>query len=264
MVKIYSDGFTFYKENEDFLVQDPYVEVFFKLDSNILLETNDEEFALKISEENKTLLVMSKNPYPMLFMGDNSLIEELVDFLIKNNYKIHDYMCRTDIGDALLNSYQNNNYKFYCSIRMDFMECKTKNTESNELIEIPTEKDIDEIYQMNIDFVKDCGLNDQVFRENIAKAINNYRIIRIDGEIASMATTAVSTKNDRKIAAVYTRPKFRGKGFAKKIVGTIVNETIDAGLYATLNVDQNNPISYHVYTKLGFKKIFTQAIYYLK
>ena len=30
---------------------------------------------------------------------------------------------------------------------------------------------------------------------------------------------------------------------------------------ATLNVDEKNPISYHLYTSLGFKRMFSQAIY---
>jgi len=36
---------------------------------------------------------------------------------------------------------------------------------------------------------------------------------------------------------------------------------IDMGFIATLNVDINNPISYHLYSSIGFKKLFTQGIY---
>ena len=38
-------------------------------------------------------------------------------------------------------------------------------------------------------------------------------------------------------------------------------EIIEKGFIATLNVDKNNPISYHIYESIGFKKVFTQGIY---
>ncbi|MCR5564764.1 MAG: GNAT family N-acetyltransferase, partial [Gammaproteobacteria bacterium] len=64
-----------------------------------------------------------------------------------------------------------------------------------------------------------------------------------------------------KIAFVYTRDEYRGKGYARKVVNSVKNEILDKGFVATLNVDQKNPISNHLYESLGFKKVFSQGVY---
>lgn len=67
------------------------------------------------------------------------------------------------------------------------------------------------------------------------------------------------TQTDIKITNVYTRDAYRGKGCARKVVNTMKNEILAAGKTATLNVDRNNPITCHLYTSLGFKRIFSQG-----
>ena len=72
------------------------------------------------------------------------------------------------------------------------------------------------------------------------------------------------TDNSYRITHVYTRVEYRGMGYAKKVVNTIKNEILDMGYIATLNVDMSNPISNHIYKKIGFKKVFSQGIYLVK
>ena len=43
----------------------------------------------------------------------------------------------------------------------------------------------------------------------------------------------------------------------------MLNEIIDSGRIAVLNVDQKNPVSYHLYTSMGFRKIFSQGVFKL-
>ena len=50
-------------------------------------------------------------------------------------------------------------------------------------------------------------------------------------------------------------------GYARKLVNYAKNEIIAQGKIATLNVDKKNPISNHLYSSLGFKKVFSQGIY---
>ena len=60
---------------------------------------------------------------------------------------------------------------------------------------------------------------------------------------------------------IITRDEYRGKGYARKVVNTMKNEIINTGMIATLNVDQNNPISNHLYKSLGFKKVYGRGMY---
>ena len=79
-----------------------------------------------------------------------------------------------------------------------------------------------------------------------------------------MAKIAPSSSTSKKISDVYTRDEFRSLGLARKVVGSVLNEIVDKGMIATLNVDQKNPITNHLYSSLGFKKLFSQSVYVKK
>ena len=87
--------------------------------------------------------------------------------------------------------------------------------------------------------------------------------MRKDGKIASFAKIHEWSDADTKISTVYTRDEFRNQGCGRAVVGSVVNEIIDSGRIAALNVDQKNPISNHLYSSLGFRKIFSQGVYAL-
>jgi len=264
MVKTYLDGKTFYEDNKKFLLSNPYTEVFFRLDSEHLSETNKKEYAIKVTEKDCTLVALLKEPYPMLVFGDKSLSSELAIFLDKNDYLVKDFMGPVEVGNSLLNSFNSLGYNFECSIRMDFMECRAKHAPSSEIVELANDDDLDEIYNMMLNLVKDCGLNDVVIKEKVKSNLPDYRLIRDNGIPVSFAAIFKSSDEDKKIACVYTKPEYRGRKFAQQVVNYCVNEIMDQGYFATLNVDQNNPVSYHVYESIGFKKVFSQGIYYKK
>lgn len=264
MIKVYSNGLEFCEENKEYLAKNPDSSVFFVKNSKAMIATNKEEFILKAYNDSSILLVLLKSPFPMLVLGDETLADELSSFLINNNYLIKDFMGPTNIGDALLESLNNKGYNFYNAIRMDFMRNKERHAPSNPIVEDATINDLDEIYQMMCDFVIDCGLNDVVEKDKIKESITNYRVIRKDNQIVAMAKPRYSNPNDTQISCVYTKPNYRGHKYAQIIVNNICNEFFDKGLCPTLNVDQKNPISNHIYASIGFKKVFTQGIYYKK
>ncbi|MCT1796796.1 GNAT family N-acetyltransferase [Helcococcus kunzii] len=79
--------------------------------------------------------------------------------------------------------------------------------------------------------------------------------------MVSFAKFKETSDDTMNISDVYTRSEYRGQKLAKKVVNAIKNEIIEKGKIATLNVDQKNPISNHVYQSLGFKKVFSQTEY---
>lgn len=263
MVKVYSCGDIFYNDNKDFLLTNKYTEVFYRFDSPLLKETSKDEYALKVYNEKNALVVLCKEPFNLLFYGDGSLADEMVDYLLDNGYKIKDYLCPTVLGDAFLTSFKKRGYDYHLAIGMDFMEAKQRCSVDSDLVEKVSTNDLDEIYQLCCNFVKDCGLKDTVDKERLEDRIEEFRVIRKDNKIISMAKYRESAEGNKNISYVYTRDEYRGKGYGKIVVGTLLNEIIDSGYLASLNVDQKNPISYHIYSSLGFKKIFSQGIYVL-
>ena len=261
MIKIYSSGNEFYDDNVDFLLTNPYTEVFFRIDAPLLTDVNKKEYVIKCFKDDKTLLILKKEPYNSLVYGNEELIEELLDYLIDNQYEFNDFLCPLDLGFKISSYLENKGRRFILSIGMDFMECHEKHAPSNSLVERATTDDADEIFENIKLFVKECGISLNITKEKLVKNLENYRVVRVGNEIASMATFSKATKDDMKISVVYTKNKYRGKGFSKLIVNNIVNEIIDSGKYATLNVDIKNPISNHIYTSLGFKKVFSQGVF---
>ena len=264
MIKRYENGITFYNENKAFLSNNHHFATFFKFDAPLLLATNKNEYAIKVYDDNHTLLVLSKVPYNLLFYGDYQLANELVDYLIKHQYQIKDYLCPTILGEELSRVFKNKGFDFKPSISMDFMEAYDKTPIFSNLIEVAKDEDLDEIYDLCCQFMKDCGIKDVVNKTHLKEEISSFRILRKNNQIISMARIGKWTDGYMKISYVFTKSKYRGLGYAKEVVGTVLNEIIVKGFKAVLNVDQNNPISNHVYASLGFKKIYSQTIFHLQ
>ena len=265
MIKVYSCGNDFIADNSNFLNLNKYMSSFFYLDAKLLINTNKDNYAIRCENDDNTLLAIKVEPYNLLFYGDKECLSELLSYLMNNDYNYLGIMCSTQIGEVLIKeapSIVDRNY--YLSIGMDFMEAKEKTDESSAKVEVATINDANNIYDLSVEFFKDCCLPDRPNLEKIKENINHYRILKMNNEIVCMAAYSYDTDNSYKITYVYTTPKYRGKGFAKEVVNTLKNEILSKGKIATLNVDQANPISNHLYETLGFKKIYSQGIYILK
>ena len=256
MVKIYPNGTSFLEENLSYLNENKYASSLIVLNSNSIKETNNINYLLKVEVEGKRLLANRLSPYNVLLFGDYECLDELLEFLETNKYEVPGFLSSTLIGDHI------KGYKKI--IGMDFMEAYEISEPSSLNIIHATLEDVEEIAELSLDFFKECGLMDKVNKEKIIERIDSYRLIKKDNKIVSMARYWYETESSLRISMVYTRKKYRGKGYAKEVVNTCKNEIISQNKIATLNVDQENPISNHLYASLGFKKVFSQGIYIKK
>ena len=253
MVKVYNNGDEFILENSSFLDLNRYMAVFFYLDAKALKETNKINYAIRVENDNKKLLAIKLEPYNLCLYGDWENLDELINYLNDNNYDLKDILCPIEIGSHL------NNYNL--AIGMDFMETKEYTEPTSEIVLKACKNDLEDIYSLSYDFFKECGLPDIPDKQNLLDNITYFRVIRENKKIVAMASFCKDTKKSYRITHVYTIPECRGKGYARKIVNFIKNEIISLDFTATLNVDQKNPISYHIYESLGFKKVFSQGFY---
>lgn len=265
MVKSYLNGDDFVKDNSSFLDENKFLSSFFYLDAPLLKEPNADNYALKASDGNKQLLALKVEPYNFMFYGDSELLEELLQYIKQNNLNTNDVICAIDIGDKLIAlAPPILSKEYYLHIGMDFMKADTISEPSSDEVEHATLDDVDEIEECLKNFYADCGLSDRPIREKIINNIDTFRIIRKDHKIIALSKSAQDTEISRRVSTVYTRPEYRNMGYARKVTNTIKNEIIESGLIATLHVDQANPISNHLYTSLGFKRVFSKGIYLLK
>ena len=265
MIKLYNNGAEFISENGQLLNLNKYMSTFFFMDAPLLKETNKSNYAIKAEESSRQLLAMKVEPYNLMLYGDKDLLPELLQFISRNGYVMEGVMCPSDIGEYLVDISNNVIGKEYVkSIGMDFMET-TKYTEpSSDEVTVPSHDNLDQLYGFYVNFIRDCGLTDKPDRERLEKHLSSFRIVKADGEPVSMAAFSVNTDSSYRITHVYTKPEYRGKGYARKVVNSLKNEILAMGKTATLNVDQANPVSYHLYSSLGFEKVFSQGLFYPK
>ena len=265
MIKVYNNGDDFIKDNDLFLSENKYMSVFFYLDAKLLTEVSNINYAIKCEDNGKKLLALKVEPYNLLLYGNKECLMVLLEFLNKNHYEVKGVLCPMEIGDVLLDiSPRVINKEYIQEIGMDFIEATSITEASSEDVEIATINDLDVIYDYTINFFNDCGLSDEPNKEKLRQNISNFHFLRVDGKIVSMASYSYNTFDSCRITHVYTKPEYRSKGYARKVVNTIKNEIINSGKIATLNVDIKNPISNHLYKSLGFKKVFSQGVYKVK
>ncbi|MBQ0092135.1 MAG: GNAT family N-acetyltransferase [Clostridiales bacterium] len=256
MIVVYPNGESFLKDNLTFLEKEPDLTGFFRMDAPLVTRSDRNNYVAKAEKDGRRLVVTLQEPYSMLVYGDGELTEELFGFLIKNGYRLYSLLGSTPLCEKIAETLKEKfGICYYEHLGMDFMECTEITEPTDPDVEIPCEADLDELYECTVRFIADCGLNDRAERDQIAAGLRNYRIVRADGKIAAMAKKAVN----QKIAAVYTRPEYRGKGFARKVVNCCKNELIASEGIAKLNVDRKNPISNHLYRSLGFASTFSQG-----
>ena len=73
-----------------------------------------------------------------------------------------------------------------------------------------------------------------------------------DNIIVSMAACSGATPNGIRINAVYTPPEYRGKGYATSCVAEVSRQLRDRYSYCFLFTNLADPVSNHIYRKIGY------------
>lgn len=149
-------------------------------------------------------------------------------------------------------------------LSMDIMECRRlKEIALQEGVYRPASlDDLDWVLENSIAFEKealgDAG-DPQSMRESILKDLNGEKVHRLfcllDKTPVCMAKqTLRRLENGACITEVYTKPEYRGKGYAQTLIHKMCEEYFSRGnSFVTLFVDKSNPISNRVYEKVGFE-----------
>jgi len=86
----------------------------------------------------------------------------------------------------------------------------------------------------------------------------------VDGEPVSMAGIVRRTRHAAAIAAVFTPPGLRGRGYAGSVTAAVVERAFAEGkTTACLYTDLRNPYSNRCYAKIGFKPV-CQSWHYVR
>ena len=89
----------------------------------------------------------------------------------------------------------------------------------------------------------------------------HYYGVLINGELVSIATAYLKLPEVWVIGDVFTRPEYRGRGYAKAVTSAVTRDAINAGAIALLHVDENNLPAIKVYQSLGYRTIRVKKWY---
>lgn len=96
----------------------------------------------------------------------------------------------------------------------------------------------------------------QMMKEKIEQ--KTYWLWVINGEAVAQAGTTRRTRNGISIAAVYTPPEYRGKGYASNMMAALSQRLLDEGRqFCALYTDIANPTSNKIYESVGYQIVGT-------
>lgn len=256
MYKIYKSGQEFLAENGDILAKYPLETVFFEVNAKLIAETDNNDFLVKLQEGGKFLIAVHHADYPMVIFGDKGLCAEFAKIAAKIKLVFPKVLGALDTCEAFLNEYEKLvNCSHEINHAMDIMRCDKVLTNNVDGVEIPTDSDVDELSHLTVDFAKKAMGEDMKFdkiKRDICDRLSGFGVIRQEGKIVSMASTKRETDYLACIADVYTLPQGRGKGLSCRIVTKLTKDIIEKGKLTYLFVDKTNPISNHLYQKIGY------------
>jgi ribosomal protein S18 acetylase RimI-like enzyme len=84
--------------------------------------------------------------------------------------------------------------------------------------------------------------------------LGNYIGIRERGTLVAMAGERTWVGDCREVSAVCTHPDVQGRGYARALIGRVVNRMLRAGETPYLHVDIRNEAAIELYSRLGFER----------
>jgi Predicted acetyltransferase len=97
---------------------------------------------------------------------------------------------------------------------------------------------------------REQSLNQEEAREILRK--RRYYGVMADGKLVSTAFRYIALEEMHMIGDIYTRPEYRGRGYAKAVTPAITKEAIVSGAIASLHIETNNEPAIRVYRSLGY------------
>lgn len=256
MINFYNCGSDFLAENKSILDEYPLETVFFEVNAELITEANANNFLVKIFDGSAFLIAVHNADYPMVIFGDKSLCTQFARQAFKRKLTFNKVLGALETCEAFLCEYERLvNCTHEINHAMDIMHCDNVLTSNVDGVEVPSAKDIGEIAELIVSFTAEA-LGDDAdvdnVRQSIVRRLSDLAVIRQDGKIVSLASVKRKTDNLACIADVYTLPQYRNKGLSCKTVTYLTKQIVTSGKLAYLFVEKSNPVSNHLYQKIGY------------
>ena len=256
MYKIYSTGQQFLDENLDIIRNDPLGTIFFEENAKAIDKCNQNDFAVRVEKDSKLLLAIHVGDYPLVLYGSECCANELAEVVVKHQLSFCNTIGPYELSTAFLTAYEQLvGGSHTVRLPMDIMRCEQVIPCDTSRVERATESDANEIAQLVIDFtyeaVDEKSAWGEVF-EDVSRRIGSYALLRADGKIVSIASGYDEDNGLCRLSNVYTVPQYRNKGYSRKVVTYVTEQALTKNQLPFLHVDKRNPVSNHLYLKVGY------------
>lgn len=108
-----------------------------------------------------------------------------------------------------------------------------------------------------------CGWSRRYFGQLFAEGRHPWAIV-IDGTIVSRASTGYLSGGCEEVVGVWTNPRFRGRGLARRLVAVVAADILGRNPFATYSTTIENVASQRVALAVGFKPNYEARLYVVR
>lgn len=258
MIKFYKNGEEFLKDNIVILNQYPLDTSFFKVNSKLLNTFDRRNYSFKVIDGDNYLLVMKLDDYNLLIFGETNLVKEAIDIICDYHLYFYGILASKELIDEFYLHYINRRGgESFIRHKMDMMYLKKLKENPTMSVVKADPNDINIIANYVVEFneqaLNESNINFKDVILRVTKEIDSYYLLKINNKIVSMAKIAREDDNICAITSVYTPIEHRNKGYSRQVVTHICQLILNKGKTPYLYVDKENPISNHLYLKIGFQ-----------
>ncbi len=221
-------------------------------------------FGIAVKDENSTLLAIRTAPYPMIFFGNGDdlapLAARAAEVLREQGLlpdALHGDAASTRAMIAALER-QGARYRMgrhliqrRCGAPVDFLTLSLPLINANAV-----SYDFLKDYR---DFLDEChaAYDPAKLRTDVETMLqkNDLYVLVDGGAVVTMGRLQRIIPGGRAVGVIYTPPKYRGRGYSTCCTQKLTRLIFEAGYeFAYLYAEADNPVSNHVYEKLGYTK----------
>lgn len=223
----------------------------------------------KVSQNEQTELIMLyRKPWKLImYSPTDNTSDELYKFAAEEIYKQDNNLLgvngETEIANKFAKYYcetANKNYKLVTPMKILVLEKMLPMQKISEVNFMQATKEDRQVLTQYIkEFYKDA-LDQDVSDEDANQKFESYLergyyVLEQQGKILSQAVIGRELIKGKCVSGVYTPKEERGKNYAYTLVYKLSKKCLDEGAeYCVLYTDADNPISNHVYEKIGYVK----------
>lgn len=269
--KKYDDPNEFIEENEELILEKEWLN---NLMAGNYKEALNEDISngwilARVTDNGKTELIMLlRKPWRLLmYSPTDNKSEELYRFAAEKLYEVDPMLegvnTEKDVSQIFAKEFckiagKKPEVRFEMRILV-LEKLKEANLRDDVIFRKATEEDKATLKEYRRLFSEEA-LHETVSDEDLEKKYERhfsmgYYLLEKDGKIVATASCNRHLSKGKSVGNVFTPKEERGNGYAFNLVYRISKEFLDSGLeYCVLFTDDSNPISNHVYEKIGYER----------